>query len=212
MVGGWLTSAALPNDKIYHSVSYDSGHTWSSPALAFQIDGIAVNDPSVLRLRNPQGGYRYLMYFTYSNYNTLDQKNLTGLATSNDATTWTNQGLVIGYDNLLDNNGAWAPSAVAADPTGSTIYLYYFPDARPAPNDGAVYRSTMTDGGRMLSKTIEVVPPDGHPRLNVDVSIDPRGGFRLRRACAPAPPHTPQPMVRLNHAAWHAEGQGFESP
>lgn len=66
----------------------DTGPAPAEPA--FEIDGIAVNDPSVLELSTPDGGTGYLMYFTYCDYSTPGRRGLTGP----DGITW---------------NGAWAP-------------------------------------------------------------------------------------------------------
>ncbi len=182
--GGWETTADQPDDKIFYATSSDAGVTWTTPVLAFQISGIAVNDPSVIKVTDQAtGADKYLMYFTRADYSTPDQKNLTGMATSSDGINWTDQGTVIGYNNGFDNNGAWAPSAIAADPYGNTVYLYYFTDNRTDPNgvggfpNSSVLRSTMTNGGKTLSSTINVIPADGHTRVNVDVSVDPGTGL-----------------------------------
>ena len=165
---GWLTSADLPWDRIYYSVSTDSGTTWSTPLLAFTIKNVQVNDPTVLRLWDSVNlRHYYLMYYTYYPSGLGDPTNYIGASTSLDGITWTHKGLLIGADNGIDSDGAWSPSAYANDSTGSNVSLY-FHNNHP---DGRIYRTTLTNNGLTFDKTttISVTAPGGL-RANPDIS------------------------------------------
>lgn len=63
---GWMSESDKPWDRIYYSESADTGSTWGDPQLAFTIQNVQINDPSVLRLWDSiNEGYYYRMYYTY---------------------------------------------------------------------------------------------------------------------------------------------------
>lgn len=165
---GWMTSADLLWDRIYYSVSSDSGATWSTPQLAFTITNVQVNDPSVLRLWDPvNSGYYYLMYYTYYPSGLGDPTNYIAASTSLDGINWTHNGVLIGAENGIDSDGAWSPSAYSSDSTGSSVSLY-FHNNHP---DGRIYRTTLSNNGLTFDKTttIPVTSPGGF-RANPDIS------------------------------------------
>lgn len=165
---GWMTSSDLPWDRIYYSVSADSGITWSIPVLAFTITNVQVNDPTVLRLWDPvNSGYYYLMYYTYYPSGLGDPTNYIAASTSTDGIHWTHKGVLIGADNGIDNDGAWSPSAYSNDSTGSSVSLY-FHNNHP---DGRIYRTILSNYGLTFDKTttISVTSPGGL-RANPDIS------------------------------------------
>lgn len=176
-IGGWLTPADVPDDKIYRSDLV--GGVFTSPVLAFQLVGAAVNDPSVVQA--PAGTTN--LYYTSLDKACAPQPecfltdNLTGLASSTDGgLTWTDQGIVIPKPSGLGPCGAWAPSAVVS---GSEVWLYYHggnPSFGPCPHPtGTVFRSRFDAGGAQRLDTVVVGVP--LPVVNVDVSRRPDGLF-----------------------------------
>lgn len=165
---GWMTSADLPWDRIYYSVSTDSGTTWSIPVLAFTIPNVQVNDPTVLRLWDTVNSeYYYLMYYTYYPSGLGDPTNYIAASTSKDGINWTHKGVLIGAENGIDNDGAWSPSAYSYDSLGSSVSLY-FHNNHP---DGRIFRTTLSNNGLTFDKTttISVTTPGGL-RANPDIS------------------------------------------
>jgi len=170
---GWMTESDLPWDRIYYSFSSDSGSTWSTPVIAFTIENVQVNDPSVLRFWDQANSrYYYQMYYTYYPSGLGDPTNYIAVSTSLDGLEWTHHGVLIGADNGVDTDGAWAPSAYTADSLASVVYLY-FHNNHP---DGKIYRTTLTDKGLGFdnNNTITVTPAGGL-RANPDVSRSPDG-------------------------------------
>jgi len=165
---GWMTSADLPWDRIYYSVSSDSGVTWSTPILAFTINNVQVNDPSVLRLWDTVNLRNYyLMYYTYYPSGLGDPTNYIAASTSLDGINWTHKGVLIGADNGIDSDGAWSPSAYADDSLGSSVSLY-FHNNHP---DGRIYRITLRNNGLTFDKTTtKSVTAPGGLRANPDIS------------------------------------------
>ena len=165
---GWMTSADLPWDRIYYSVSTDSGVTWSTPILAFTITNVQVNDPTVLRLWDAVNlRYYYLMYYTYYPSGFGDPTNYIATSTSLDGINWTHKGVLIGADNGIDSDGAWSPSAYADDSLGSNVSLY-FHNNHP---DGRIYRTTLRNNGLTFDKTTtKSVTAPGGLRANPDIS------------------------------------------
>jgi len=170
---GWMTEADLPWDRMFYSTSMDSGSTWTEPVLAFTIENVQVNDPSVLRLWDAENSrYYYQMYYTYYPSGLNDPTNYVALSTSLDGLQWTHHGVLIGSDNGIDSDGAWAPSAYAADSTGSEVFLY-FHNNHP---DGQIFRTTLEDKGKSFNKNSTiVVTSSGGLRANPDVSRSPDG-------------------------------------
>ncbi len=171
--GGWMTVADLPWDRMYYSYSEDSGNTWSDPIEVFTITNVQINDPSVIRLwDNDNAQYYYQMYYTYYPSGLGDETNYIAVSTSVDGINWSHLGELIGADNGIDMDGAWAPSAVSLDSLGNEIYLY-FHNNHP---DGQVYRTTLSGKGLVFDKETTIsVTPSGPLRANVDVSISPDG-------------------------------------
>jgi hypothetical protein len=170
---GWMTAADLPWDRMFYSFSTDSGSTWSNPQLAFTIEKVQVNDPTVLKLWDSLNSrYYYLMYYTYYPSGFGDPTNYIATSVSLDGITWTHNGVLIGPDNGIDTDGAWSPAAYSADSTGNKVYLY-FHNNHP---DGRIFRTTLTDGGLNFDKTstISVTSPGGL-RANPDVSRSANG-------------------------------------
>jgi hypothetical protein len=170
---GWLSESDKPWDRIYYSESADSGSTWSDPQLAFTIQNVQVNDPSVLRLWDTLSEkYYYRMYYTYYPSGLGDPTNYIATSVSDDGLSWTHEGVLIGSDNGIDLDGAWAPSALSTDSTGSVVYLY-FHNNHP---DGRIYRTILLTQGSVFDKatTIPVTTTSGL-RANPDVSINPDG-------------------------------------
>ena len=165
---GWMTASDLPWDRIYYAFSSDSGSTWSNPQLAFTIEKVQVNDPTVLRLWDPDSSrYYYLMYYTYYPSGYSDPTNYIAASTSLDGITWTHHGLLIGADNGIDTDGAWSPTAYSADSTGGTVYLY-FHNNHP---DGRIFRTTLSNKGLSFDKKTTIpVTSTGGLRANPDVS------------------------------------------
>jgi hypothetical protein len=165
---GWMTSSDMPWDRIYYSFSTDSGSSWSLPELAFTIDNVQVNDPSVLRLWDPVNSrWYYLMYYTYYPSGNGDPTNYIAVSTSSDGLNWTHLGVLVGADNGIDTDGAWSPSACSTDSLGNTIYLY-FHNNHP---DGRIYRTTLSNNGLNFDKDSTIsVTLTGKLRANPDIS------------------------------------------
>ncbi|TSA31832.1 MAG: T9SS C-terminal target domain-containing protein [Porphyromonadaceae bacterium] len=165
---GWMTASDLPWDRIYYASSADSGSTWSIPQLAFTIEKVQVNDPTVLRLWDSLNSrFYYLMYYTYYPSGYGDPTNYIASSTSLDGITWAHNGLLIGADNGIDTDGAWSPTAYSADSTGRTVYLY-FHNNHP---DGRIFRTTLSNNGLSFDKTTTIsVTSAGGLRANPDVS------------------------------------------
>ncbi len=170
---GWLSESDKPWDRIYYSESADSGSTWSDPQPAFTIQNVQVNDPSVLRLWDTiNESYYYRMYYTYYPSGLGDPTNYIATSVSLDGLSWSHEGVLIGSDNGIDLDGAWAPSAITFDSTGSEVYLY-FHNNHP---DGRIFRTTLLTQGSVFNKatTIPVTTASGL-RANPDISINPDG-------------------------------------
>ncbi|MCP4312453.1 MAG: T9SS type A sorting domain-containing protein [Bacteroidetes bacterium] len=171
--GGWMSAADLPWDRIYYSVSEDSGMTWSEPLEIFTIENVQVNDPSVIRLWDPDSSrYYYQMYYTYYPSGYGDETNYIAVSTSLDGVNWTHlgdqeKGVLIGADNGIDMEGAWAPSALCLDSLGTEIHLYFHNNIPTG-----VYRTTLSDKGLTFNKETSIVVAGGF-RANVDVTIAP---------------------------------------
>ncbi len=170
---GWMTESDLPWDRMFYSFSEDSGYTWSTPVLAFTIENVQVNDPSVVRLWDATNSrYYYQMYYTYYPSGLGDPTNYIAMSTSLDGLSWTHNGVLIGADNGIDMDGAWAPSAFCVDSVASEIYLY-FHNNHP---DGKIFRTTLTNSGLNFEKSSTIaVTPSGGLRANPDVSRSPDG-------------------------------------
>jgi len=170
---GWMTEADLPWDRMFYSTSKDSGSSWTDPVLAFTIENVQVNDPSVLRLWDAENyRYYYQMYYTYYPSGLGDPTNYVALSTSLDGLSWTHHGVLIGPDNGIDSDGAWAPSAYAADSIASEVYLY-FHNNHP---DGQIFRTTLSNGGLSFDKSSTIaLTSSGGLRANPDVSRSPDG-------------------------------------
>jgi len=170
---GWMSESDKPWDRIYYSESADSGSTWGESQMAFTIPNVQVNDPSVLKLWDPVNEiYYYRMYYTYYPSGLGDPTNYIASSTSEDGLIWTHQGVLIGHDNGIDMDGAWAPTAIAMDSTGTVIYLY-FHNNHP---DGKIFRTTLNEHGAGFDKTTTIpVTTAGGLRANPDVSINPDG-------------------------------------
>lgn len=176
-IGGWLTPADFPDDRIYRSELVAGEWTFPVPALARADAG--VNDPSAVAA---SGGLTNLYYTFILNScaprpNCFLTANFTGVATSaNGGDDWTDQGTLIGLDNGLGPCGAWAPSALAV---GDEIWLYYHggnPSFGPCNHpSGTVFRSRLDATGRQRKDTVVVSVPI--PVVNVDVSRRPDGLF-----------------------------------
>jgi hypothetical protein len=166
--GGWMSESDLPWDRIYYTESNDSGLSWNQPQLAFTIPNVQVNDPSVIRLWDPDSSaYYYLMYYTYYPSGLGDPTNYVATSISWDGIHWMHNGTLIGKDNGLDMDGAWSPSAVSEDSLGNTVYLYFHNNH---PNQG-VFRTTLHNHGLGFDKTSTIaVTEAGKLRANVDVS------------------------------------------
>jgi len=165
---GWMTFSDLPWDRIYYSVSTDSGSTWSNPQLVFTIEKVQVNDPTVLRLWDSLNSrYYYLMYYTYYPSGYGDPTNYIASSTSLDGINWDHNGVLIGADNGIDTDGAWSPTVYSVDSVGSTVYLY-FHNNHP---DGRIFRTTLTGNLLSFDKTTTIsVTSAGNLRANPDVS------------------------------------------
>ena len=167
---GWLSESDKPWDRIYYSESADSGSTWSDPQLAFTIPNVQVNDPSVLRLWDTiNERYYYRMYYTYYPSGLGDPTNYIATSVSEDGLNWSHEGVLIGADNGIDLDGAWAPSAISFDSTGRSMYLY-FHNNHP---DGRIFRTTLNKHGSVFEKTTTIpVTTAGSLRANPDVSYN----------------------------------------
>jgi len=174
---GWMTVDDLPWDRMFYSFSEDSGSTWSTPVLAFTIENVQVNDPSVLRLWDPANSrYFYQMYYTYYPSGLGDPTNYIAVSTSLDGLVWTHEGILIGADNGIDTDGAWAPSAYAADSLASEVFLY-FHNNHP---DGRIFRTTLTNSGLSFDKGSTIaITASGGLRANPDVSRSPEGTWSM---------------------------------
>jgi hypothetical protein len=170
---GWMSETDKPWDRMYYAFSRDSGETWSSPVEVFTIGNVQVNDPSVLRLWDPDNSrYYYQMYYTYYPSGLGDPTNYIAVSTSLDGLEWTHHGVLIGADNGIDSDGAWAPSAFSPDSLASDVYLY-FHNNHP---DGRILRTTLTDRGLGFDKNSTLaVTASGGLRANPDVSRSPDG-------------------------------------
>ncbi len=170
---GWLSESDKPWDRIYYSESADTGSTWSDPRPAFTIQNVQVNDPSVLRLWDTANErYYYRMYYTYYPSGLGDPTNYIATSVSEDGLNWIHEGVLIGADNGIDADGAWAPSAISTDSTGSVVYLY-FHNNHP---DGRIFRTTLDGHGTVFDQTTTIaVTPASGLRANPDVSINPDG-------------------------------------
>ena len=176
-IGGWLTVADFPDDKIYRS-DFVNG-SWTFPVHSFEISTAGVNDPSVVL--TPSGSL--LMYFTRIAKDCAPQPNcylsdnLTGVAVSADGgASWSDLGLLIGMDNGAGSCGAWAPSALVV---GEEVWVYYH-GGNPSFGlcdhpSGTVFLSRFDGSGRGSRGTVVVSVP--MPAVNVDVSRRPGGGF-----------------------------------
>lgn len=170
---GWMSESDKPWDRMYYSFSGDSGETWSTPVEVFTIENVQVNDPSVLRLWDSDNSrYYYLMYYTYYPSGLGDPTNYIAASTSLDGLDWTHHGVLIGANNGVDTDGAWAPSALATDSLASEVYLY-FHNNHP---DGQIFRTTLANKGMDFdpASTTAVTSPGGL-RANPDVSRSPDG-------------------------------------
>jgi hypothetical protein len=168
-----MTAADLPWDRMYYSVSEDNGQTWANPVEVFTIEKVQVNDPSVIRLWDPENSrYYYQMYYTYYPSGYGDNTNYIAVSTSLDGINWTHlgdqgNGVLIGADNGIDTAGAWAPSVMCLDSLGSEIYLYFHNNIPTG-----VYRTTLSNKGLTFDKESTIVVSGGF-KVNVDVSIAP---------------------------------------
>ncbi len=165
---GWMTESDLPWDRMFYSFSEDSGSTWSVPVLAFTIENVQVNDPSVLRLWDAENSrYYYQMYYTYYPSGLGDPTNYIAVSTSLDGLFWTYHGVLIEADNGIDTDGAWAPSVYTVDSIASEVYLY-FHNNHP---DGQIFRTSLTNNGLSFDgSSTQVVTSSGGLRANPDVS------------------------------------------
>ncbi len=170
---GWMTESDLPWDRMFYSFSQDSGSTWSVPVLAFTIENVQVNDPSVLRLWDAENSrYYYQMYYTYYPSGLGDPTNYIAVSISLDGLLWTHHGVLIEADNGIDTDGAWAPSVYSVDSIASEVYLY-FHNNHP---DGHIFRTTLTNSGLSFDKSSTIaVTSSGGLRANPDVSRSPDG-------------------------------------
>jgi hypothetical protein len=166
--GGWLnTNDWETGDKLYYIESYDHGKTWADPRLLLHVEGHSFNDPTVVKFQE-EGGDRYLMYFTVRVPDSPAGPNpQVALATSDDGVNFTYEGLVITYNNGYDSNSAWSPSALRADPSGKTVYVYY----HTRNSQGRVLRSTMGDYGRTLVETTPVITSEQDNKLKTNVTV-----------------------------------------
>ena len=164
----YVTSAAFENGS-------GSGE-WQSPHPVFAIPGYRLSDPSVIPdPMDPQGSL--LMYYSSISdtdaaaSSTASTNNHVGLARSSDGgQTWTDQGVVIGQQNGIDERGGWDPSAVLV---GNEIWLYYSVNYPGYMNR---YRTRFDQTGKNLLGTDRMVATDNGtttPLLGfgVDVSI-----------------------------------------
>lgn len=170
---GWMTESDLPWDRMFYSFSEDSGSTWSTPVLAFTIENVQVNDPTVLRLWDAEiSRYYYQMYYTYYPSGLGDPTNYIAMSTSLDGLSWTHHGVLVGADNGIDMDGAWAPSVYSVDSIGSEVYLY-FHNNYP---EGQIFRTSLTNRGLNFDKSSTIaVTSSGGLRANPDVSRAPDG-------------------------------------
>ena len=170
---GWMSEADKPWDRMYYSFSKDSGLSWSTPLEIFTVENVQVNDPSVLRLWDAENDrYYYQMYYTWYPSGQGDPTNYIAVSTSLDGIDWTHHGVLIGADNGIDMDGAWAPSAWTADSLAGEVYLY-FHNNDP---DGRVFRTTLSNKGMDFDPaSTSIVTAAGGLRANVDVSRDPEG-------------------------------------
>jgi hypothetical protein len=170
---GWMTESDLPWDRMFYSVSEDSGSTWTTPVLAFTIENVQVNDPSVLRLWDAENSrYYYQMYYTYYPSGLGDPTNYIAVSTSLDGLSWSHHGVLIEADNGIDMDGAWAPTVYSVDSIGSEVYLY-FHNNHP---DGQIFRTTLSNKGLTFDKSSTIaVTSSGGLRANPDVSRSPDG-------------------------------------
>ena len=167
---GWMSESDKPWDRIYYSESADSGSTWSDPQPAFTIQNVQVNDPSVVRLWDTiNERYYYRMYYTYYPSGLGDPTNYIATSVSEDGLNWSYEGVLIGSDNGIDLDGAWAPSAISFDSTGRSMLLY-FHNNHP---DGTIFRTTLNGHGSVFEKTTTIpVTTAGGLRANPDVSYN----------------------------------------
>ena len=178
-IGGWLTQADFPNDKLFRS-DLGAGGTWSFPVPALERADAGINDASVVA--PPAGGTN--LYYTAIPKDCAPQPNCyltanhTALATSaNGGLTWSDHGDLIGPDNGLGECGAWAPSALAVD---GAVWVYYHGGnpsfGRCRYPTGTVFRSRFdgTGAGQRIDTAVVAVPL---PVVNVDVSRRPGDGL-----------------------------------
>jgi hypothetical protein len=170
---GWISESDKPWDRMYYSFSKDSGSSWTEPIEAFTIENVQVNDPSVLRLWDAVNSrYYYQMYYTYYPSGLGNPTNYIAVSTSMDGLNWTHLGVLIGTDNGIDTDGAWAPSAYSVDSLASEVFLY-FHNNHP---DGKIFRTTLTNSGLIFDKSSTIaVTSSGGLRANPDVSRSPDG-------------------------------------
>ena len=154
-------------DKLYYIESYDQGTNWTEPRLLLHVEGHSFNDPTVVKFQE-QGESRYLMYFTDRGPDSPDGPNpQVALASSDDGVNFTYEGLVITYNNGYDTNSAWCPSALLADPSGETVYVYY----HTRNSQGRILRSAMGDYGRTLVETKPVITSEQDNKLKTNVTV-----------------------------------------
>lgn len=206
LIGGWRTDAdfhekivgqpeAQGADKIYYSkkingqFQYPQPIKWTNPGFSDgKVLGYHANDISVVVPPSTDGVDRtnwLYMYFTCLPSQFFRERdslynNLTCLATStNGGTLWTFLGVVIGKNNLVNNLGAWAPSAITI---GNEIWIYYHNNAGVLNNnEQAVYLTRFKANGVEKIKTqilsdISLAKRPGSGAVNVDVKRQPETG------------------------------------
>lgn len=107
-----------------------NGGSWGQGSLVFEKVGEHINDGDVVRV----GNTTYMFYTSLSNeavaiatalnnFQHSFTKHEVGVARStNNGSTWTDQGIVIARLDSGDGKGAWAPSAILV---GGEIWVYY---------------------------------------------------------------------------------------
>lgn len=178
--GGWRNEAEVGNDKIFHATSSDLV-TWSALAPVITSDAFHYNDPSVVVLNDPATNTpTFVMYMTRCG--TIDEcfafgGNQTAAATSFDGVTWSAPELVIGAENGLNGDGAWAPSAIKM--SDALVYLYFHSSATSGPTVGSVMRAAVRPAvtGFFAAASAELVDP--RYSVNVDVVRTPSGIFEM---------------------------------
>ena len=122
-MGGWLSDQELGTDRIYYS-DFQNG-AWTAPTPSFQKIGFHVNDPSIIIPPISDGIDSDTLLYMYYTMARPDRplENVVGFASSTDGgISWIDHGIVIDYDNGLNNCGAWSPSALV---NGNEIWIYY---------------------------------------------------------------------------------------